>query len=174
MRQRIPVLLHHPKRVHQRRDSHSRYARVNKCREYTRRLYRPEEKTEEVVLKEWCCVYWEGVLSKAINTGSTVFYHDCCLSFSRKGFTKKSGHPAEMSVSVHRLPELKKCKGHEDFFVWIEEKLSLRRTLGLPLFFPTINCCHTNLKIQRQADELHTPSFLVKRYKEMEDEVGGY
>jgi hypothetical protein len=30
------------------------------------------------------------------------------------------------------------------------------------------------LKIPKQTDEVQAPSFLIKRYKEMEDEVEGY
>ena len=174
MRQGILLPPHHPKQAGLDLGYHFRYSLVTKCRDFTRRLYREDEKTEELILKEWCYIHWTGVLSKAIRAGSTVFYHDCCLSFSRKGFTKKSGHPPEMSVSLNRLPELKKCKDHQDFFLWIKEKLSLRQALGPPAFFPTINCCHTNLKIPKQTDEVQAPSFLIKRYKEMEDEVEGY
>ena len=116
-------------------------------------------------------MHWVSVFNKTIASGGTVYYHDCCISFSRRGFKKKSGHPAEMSVSIQRLPELKKCRDHEDFYLWINEKIKMRPSLGLPAFFPTINCCHSNFKPNNQTDEFKSPSFLVKRYKEMEEEV---
>lgn len=76
-----------------------------------------------------------------------------------------------MSVSVHRLPELKSCKDEQDLFDWMMAKMKSRPMVGLPTFFPTVNCHHSTFKISVPADEFTTPSYLVKRYKEMEEEV---
>ena len=110
-------------------------------------------------------------MKKAVQSGTTLVYHDCCISFSRKGFAKKSKHPPEMSVSVHRLPDFKLCKDEEELFEWMIKKIKSRSTVGLPPFFPTVNCYHSTFKLSAQPDEFESPSYLVKRYKEMEEEV---
>ena len=76
-----------------------------------------------------------------------------------------------MSVSVHQLPDFKCCKDEEDLFDWMINKIKSRPAVGLPTFFPTVNCHHSTFKIPAQTDEFATPTFLVKRYKEMEEEV---
>ena len=58
-------------------------------------------------LKIWCSLHWQDTFFRAIKSRNASIYHDCCVSFSRRGFVKKVSHPSLQSASLLQVPTLK-------------------------------------------------------------------
>ena len=119
-------------------------------------------------LKNWCRFHWADTLSKAMRNCNSPIYHDCCLSFSKKGFAKKSGHPELQSASVLKIPSLRSASSPEDMYEWVRERMLIHHRLGKTPVFPTINTVH----ISSQEDETDTEEeeqreYLGKRCQEL-------
>ena len=67
-------------------------------------------------LKTWCQFHWEATIRRAIVSNNTLYFHDCCTCFSRRGFLRRSGHPMLQSCSVAKMPTLMQVKSHEEFY----------------------------------------------------------
>ena len=106
------------------------------------RFYNPANEDDEEELRNWCRIHWGRTLSKDIEFFNVPSYHDCCLCFSRKWYSKKNSHPPLQSASILKILALKKAKSHEDFFKWLKERIREHQRLGRKPFFPTINVPH--------------------------------
>ena len=111
-------------------------------------------------LKAWCRIHWQYTLCKGIQGCNAPTFHDCCLSFSRKGCVKRSSHPSIQSCSVLKIPTLKNTSNHEELFRWLKERLRLHSRLGKKTYFPSINVAHftddedENVNIEEQMEVL--------------------
>ena len=120
-------------------------------------------------LKNWCRLHWLYTLSKGISSFNAPTYHDCCLSFSRKGFVKKISHPAIQSASVLKIPSLRNVTSPEEFYEWLRDRLVLHQKLGKKLYFPSINMAHFNTEDEGE-DQEDTGEMLNKRVEELSQE----
>ena len=124
-------------------------------------------------LEDWASLHWETLISKAKTCKTTVYFHECCFCFSRKGYTLKAQHPQEMTVSVQKIPELKSSLSYCDFFDWLFQKLHARHKRGYAVYFPAINAPHTDLpKFSTPDPVLDERSFLCKRTPQKDNNVG--
>ena len=64
----------------------------------------PEDDTR---LKQWCRVHWSATIKKSMDSYNSVTYHDCCFSFSRRGYTRRWDHPELESTPISKIPTLK-------------------------------------------------------------------
>ena len=101
-----------------------------------------------------------------------MYFHDCCFSFSRRGFHNRSGHLAETTTSVNKIRELKRCINEKEFKEWVKGKIQKRFEEGKITFFPTINCRHTEVLTSEEYSEISTTQLLCKRFRQLEEEVG--
>ena len=120
-------------------------------------------------LKNWCRLHWMYTLSKGIRSYNAPTYHDCCMSFSRKGFVKKISHPPLQSASVLKIPSLRKTSSPEDLYDWLRERLEIHQRLGKKLYFPSINMSHFTSDEEIEEDT-EPEELLCKRYSELAEE----
>src|SRR5688572_22231963 len=81
-------------------------------------------------LKAWCLLHWQHTLCKGMQSCNAPTYHDCCLSFSRKGCVKRSSHPMIQSCSILKIPSLRNSTSYEQLYRWLKERLRLHARLG--------------------------------------------
>jgi len=106
---------------------------------------------------------------KSIDSSNPVVYHDCCVCFSRRGFSKKAGHPKVESTSVLRISSLRNIGSDKNLFDWIMSRLTAHKRMGRKTFFPSINKYHTE-----ECEDFETNSeetlALAKRFSRLEEE----
>ena len=122
-------------------------------------------------LEDWCSLHWGLCIRRCLEGAGYMYFHDCCFSFSRRGFHNRSGHLSETTTSVHKIRELKRCINEREFKEWIKGKIHKRIEEGKVTFFPTINCLHTEVLTADEYAEISTSQLLCKRNKQLEDEV---
>lgn len=115
-------------------------------------------------LKQWCVFHWHKTLKKSIENYNPIIYHDCCFSFSRRGFFKTAGHPSLESASVLKIPTLRHISSADEFHRWVLEKAKARLQQGRRSIFPEINKRHREEESEDDEDEV---SRLLKRCKEL-------
>lgn len=122
-------------------------------------------------LRKWCGVHFSATIKKGLDNYNPAIYHDCCFSFSRRGFSKRWDHPALESRSISKIPSLKVVTTEEQFYSWLREQMQERQKTGKTLVFPTINSPHFSVP-DSLDDRLRTPdsSFLRKRCLELSHE----
>ena len=136
-----------------------------------RKPFRVEDSRDLTLLSDWAHLYWNSFIRKTLEGSGILYYHECCFSFSRKGFQKRSGHPSEMTVSVHRLPELKRCGKESDLIQWLCDKIKQQYSNGKTPYFPSINSFHSEMPANSQFDNSPERESLGKRYRDLEKEV---
>lgn len=122
-------------------------------------------------LREWCSLNWCSVVQRSITSGNPMTYHDCCLSFSRRTFSKSSGHPKIESLSVLKIASLRGLNNDRAFYDWIVGRLMVHKAMGRPLYFPAINRHHRDENEGSSVLDVVNREFLGKRCKQLEDEV---
>ena len=123
------------------------------------------------MLNEWCNLHWDSFIHKTLQGSNSFYFHECCFAFSRKGFLKKSNHPRELTVSCHRIKELKACTTANAFFNWILGRIHLRILSRKTTYFPAINNCHEDTDSNTPQREQRETIFLSKRIVQLQDEV---
>ena len=78
-----------------------------------------------------------------------------------------------MSMSIHKIPDLKRCQNEKEFFLWVEARLKKRADDNIILYFPTVNCYHTEAYNENDMKMIAETKTLAKRYRELQDEVKG-
>ena len=76
-----------------------------------------------------------------------------------------------MTVSVHRLPELKRCGRASDLLLWLSDKIKQQYTNGKTPYFPSINSFHSEMPENNQYEITTERESLGKRYRDLEKEV---
>ena len=115
-------------------------------------------------LKEWCRLHWQLTISKGINGCNAPTYHDCCLTFTKRGCIKKDSHPVIQSASVLKIPSLKHSNSHEELYRWLKRRLKVHHQLGKTTYFPSINSPHFNEEDDSSEGAYEQLEFLGKRY----------
>ena len=121
------------------------------------------------LLREWSRLSWT-TIRKSIDSYNPVIYHECCFSFSRRGFAKKAGHCEIQSASVLKMPSLKAIQGHEDLFKWLLDRMKLYQRLGRKPVFPAINRYHADLEDESEDTEKQI-EHLGKRCDDLQREL---
>jgi hypothetical protein len=116
------------------------------------RIYNPASEDDQQDLMNWCRVHWDRTFCKDLDNSNVLFYHDCCICFSRRSYSKKNSHPPLQTTSVLKIPALKNAKTAEDFCRWLKERIREQQRLGLKPFFPDVNVPHVDHDIE--DDEL--------------------
>ena len=101
-----------------------------------------ESNKDDLELKTWCRIHWQELIDKIVKYKNAAIFHDCCLSFSKKGCVKRHSHPPLQSVSVLKMPSMMSLDSPEAFHLWIRQRLKLRQRSDQPLYFPSINTAH--------------------------------
>jgi FtsZ-binding cell division protein ZapB len=126
---------------------------------------------DDKTLREWCQLHWQYIICKGINGNNAPTYHDCCISFSRKGCVKKSSHPGIQSASVLKIPSLKCSAGPDDLYRWLKIRLRTHHKLELKTFFPSINTAHFTTEVDYNEDSEEQLEVLGKRCNKAVEEL---
>lgn len=121
-------------------------------------------------LKTWCNFHWQDTFSRAIKNFNAPFYHDCCVSFTRKGCIKKISHPPLQSASVLKIPSLRRIECADDLYRWLKERLELHHRLRKKTYFPSINVAHFSSEEEHYLNQDTTDEMLCKRCSELASE----
>jgi len=121
------------------------------------------------LLREWSKLSWT-TIRKSIDSYNPVIYHECCFSFSRRGFAKKAGHCDMQSASVLKMPSLKALQGHEELYKWLLDRIKLHHRLGRRPVFPALNRFHTDIEDQSEDIEKQI-EHLGKRCDDLQREM---
>lgn len=122
-------------------------------------------------LLHWCRDNWDSTFKKSLDQSNTIFYHDCCTSFSRRGFCKIAGHPPLQTSSVMRIPSFKTVTSADNLNRWLLGVFSLNAKRGQRSYFPSINRYHIEEDILAKESSEEDDSMLKKRVQELCDKV---
>lgn len=118
-------------------------------------------------LKAWCKFNFIHIVTKALQNSNSTIFHDCCLSFCKRGCLKRLSHPPLQSVSILRIPSLRNATCPEELFEWLKARMIQHCHLGQPIYFPSINIAH----FSSQQDSLESAEFLGKRVERLTEEL---
>lgn len=122
----------------------------------------------------WCGAHWQTTFKRSLVYGNSLFYHSCCNSFSRRGFSKVAGHPALQSCKIQRIPGLKNIQCGDEIYRWLVQTISYNTKQGQKTLFPCLNRYHTETDSSDEEIGLddNTEKFtLKKRFVELETEI---
>jgi len=105
---------------------------------------------DDMKLKQWCKVHWQASFRKSLDSYNPLTYHDCCFSFSRRGYSRKYDHPEAYSFSVLKVASLRKLTSEEELHSWIRNKMQEHIKEGRTPVFPTINSPHQESTLVRE------------------------
>lgn len=138
---------------------------------YMPRRFDIHSEEDDKTLREWCKVNWQYIICKGINGNNAPTYHDCCISFSRKGSVKKASHPTIQSASVLKIPSLKSSADPDDLYRWLKNRLRAHHKLELKTYFPTINTAHFTSEADYNDDSDEQLEVLGKRCTKAMEEL---
>lgn len=100
-------------------------------------------------------------------------YHDCCNSFSKRGFAKSAGHPPLQSAYILKIPTLRTVSSPEELCNWLKNRMKEHRSEGRIPVFPTMNRHHTDMVEEKEIDNRDEQvESLEKMYKDLLSEKG--
>ena len=125
---------------------------------------------DDLELKNWCRNHWDELIGKAVKYKNAPIYHECCLTFSKKGCVKRHSHPSLQSASVLKIPSIMSTTSPEAFHLWIRQRLKLRHRMDKPVYFPSINSAHFDEDTKEESDDMEDKvEMLGKRLEMMND-----
>ena len=135
------------------------------------RVFDLASKEDAQELKTWCRIHWQHTLCKGIKGCNIPLYHDCCISFSKRGCIKRLSHPPLQSASVLKIPSLRNADSPEALYEWLRERLTMHYKLGKKLYFPSINIAHFNSEEdETDEDSKDQKEYLCKRVEQLSEE----
>ena len=120
-------------------------------------------------LLHWCRQNWDSTFRRSLSQSNSVYYHDCCTSFSRRGFVKVAGHPQLESSSVQRIPSFKTVTDGDKLYHWMLGIFAQNAARGQPSYFPAVNRFHLQLETQDNEDIDEQVVFLKKRVEDLQN-----
>ena len=111
-----------------------------------RKLFDLESEADDKELQSWCRAHWHDTLCKAVKGANVPYYHDCCISFTKKGCVKRFSHPPLQTSSVLKIPSLRYTRSPEELHRWLKERYKVHKQLGLKTYFPSINIAHSDIE----------------------------
>jgi hypothetical protein len=139
-----------------------------KCNEP--RFFDPQSKDDDQELMAWCRIHWQHTIDKGIKGSNTPIYHDCCVSFSKKGCIKKHSHPSLQSASVLKIPSLRHATSPDTLYHWLRDRLAMHERLGKKLYFPSINVAHFHSEDDESDNLYDAVKMLNKRNDQLAEE----
>lgn len=130
-------------------------------------LFDKDDEDHHRRLLEWCQVQWTATVKKSIESSNSLFYHDCCGSFSRRGFSRVAGHPWLATCSVLRLPGFKEVDSPDKLYHWMVKNLCDRAQSGKATYFPALNRYHLRDEDMGSNKDDEEVEVLRKRADEM-------
>lgn len=118
-------------------------------------------------LQNWCTLHWSKTIKKSISSFNSLTYHDCCGSFSKRGFTGRNHHPPHDSCTVMKIPSFKAIKNPEEFYQWMLLRLQSHKRMGRRPLFPAINRNHPDVTRSALNQLEQENELLAKRVDEM-------
>lgn len=131
--------------------------------------YRVDDPRHSELLREWSRLSWT-TIRKSIDSYNPVVYHECCFSFSRRGFAKKAGHCEIQSASVLKMPALKAIQGPDELYKWLLDRIKLHQRVGRKPVFPAINRYHADMEDESEDTEKQI-EHLGKRCDDLQREL---
>ena len=125
-------------------------------------------------LHGWCRANWQTTFKRSLVNGNSLFYHSCCNSFSRRGFSKIAGHPALQSSRIQKIPGLKNVQCGEEIYRWLVQTISYNTKQGQKTLFPCLNRYHIGTDSSDEEtglDDSNGKFALKKRLLELEGEI---
>ena len=95
-------------------------------------------------LREWCKFQWSRTFQNNHHNSNSIYYHECCFSFSRRGFKRQAGYPELQTASVLKIPTFRDINSSEGLFKWLMSRLESSHLRGYKCEFPSINKYHTD------------------------------
>ena len=135
------------------------------------RLFDLESKTDDQELMAWCRIHWQHTIDKGIQGGNSPIYHDCCISFTKKGCVKRLSHPSLQSASVLKIPSLRHATSPDTLYYWLRDRLAMHERLGKKLYFPSINVAHFHSEDDESDNLYDAVRMLNKRNDELAEEI---
>jgi hypothetical protein len=124
----------------------------------------------------WCRAHWQTTFKRSLIYGNSLFYHSCCNSFSRRGFSKVAGHPSLQSSKIQKIPGLKNIQCAEEIYRWLVQTIGYNTKQGQKTLFPCLNRYHTEADSSDEEKEIglddNNEKFtLKKRFVELQNEI---
>jgi FtsZ-binding cell division protein ZapB len=126
-------------------------------------------------LKSWCEFHWAKSIFPCLQNKNRVIFHECCVSFSKRAFSYKAGHPPEHSMSLKQLRPFKSdITSDSGFYDWLVGVLNAREAGGNKPVMPAMNSYHyhaTSLNVDSLLRELQSlrieNNHLVEEYRRL-------
>ena len=135
-------------------------------------IFNPANLLHKSRLYEWCRVHWP-IFCRSLQHQNAVYYHECCNSFSRRHFSKISGHPTLQTSSIATIPSFKEVLSADYFFRWLLKMLTYNTKKGHPCRFPAVNRYHQELDINAAQEDIEDEetTMLKKRVSELNEQL---
>jgi hypothetical protein len=137
-------------------------------------IFDPSRPAHRHKLREWCSLQWAPTFLRSFDSYNTIFYHDCCSCFSRRGFKRHSGHPPLQTRSILQISSFKEVASAEDFYQWLLGVLQRNHDYGQTTYFPGINRYHLTDQNMDQEEDDEDGVCLQKRLLEMKGSMERY
>lgn len=135
------------------------------------RVFDLDDPSHDAKLRLWCRVHWSATIKKSMDSYNSLTFHDCCFSFSRRGYTKRWDHPILESFPISKIPTLKLVSSEEELHSWLRNRMQERAKAGKTMVFPSVNTRHLLPPDQRDTDLSPCQTeFLRKRLVELSQE----
>lgn len=133
----------------------------------------PENTAHQEWLKKWCKAHWLSTFKRSLVYGNKLTYHCCCNCFSRRSFTKASGHPPLLSIGVLQIPGLRNAVSHEDLYQWLLDILRESTRQRQKVIFPSLNRHHIDRQEYEEEEEQERDQekLLAKRNADLEEKL---
>jgi len=127
-------------------------------------VFDPSSTQHKTRLYHWCKTQWS-VFCKSLHHQNSIYYHECCNSFSRRRFSKVAGHPPLQTSSIVTIPSFKEVNSSDDFFRWLLKMLTFNSKKGHQCYFPTINRYHVEAddKVKQEEQQEEEPDLYLKK-----------
>lgn len=140
-------------------------------------VFDPSSTQHKSRLYHWCKSQWP-VFCKSLHHRNSIYYHECCNSFSRRHFYQLAGHPSLQTSTLVTIPSFKEVATSDDLFRWMLKMLTFNTRNGHQCYFPTINRYHVDQdhKVGHKVgleDEEEPTIYLKKRLLELNKELRG-
>jgi FtsZ-binding cell division protein ZapB len=94
-------------------------------------------------IRNWCEYHWAKCIKPCLENKNRVIFHECCVSFSKRSFSYKAGHPLEYSRSLKQLRPFKSgMSSDSEFYEWLIGVLKAREAAGNKPVMPVMNSYH--------------------------------
>src|SRR5687767_7958815 len=93
------------------------------------RIFDPSNTQHKAILYHWCKSQWP-LFCRSLKHQNSIYYHECCNSFSRRRFSKLAGHPSLQTSSIVTIPSFKEVTSSDCFFRWLLKMLTFNSKKG--------------------------------------------